>query len=50
MNESAFRGLGGNKIGGAVFLLMTAFVVYMIWMGVTGRPLPHWVLWITTVL
>lgn len=50
MTDSSSRGLGGNKLSATVFLLMTAFVVYMIWMGVTGRPLPEWVLWVTTVL
>ena len=27
-----------------------ATVLYMIWIGVTGRPIPEWVYWISTVL
>lgn len=29
---------------------VAAIVVYLIWLGVTGTPVPEWLLWVTTIL
>ena len=50
MKESSFNGLGGTRTGLAIFGAMTLMLAYMIWLGVSGRPMPDWLLWLTTVL
>ena len=49
MKESSFSGLGGQKTGLTIFAALTVLMVYMIWLGVTGRPMPEWLLWATTI-
>ncbi len=30
--------------------VLGAIVIYMIWIGISGAPIPEWVYWITTIL
>lgn len=49
MKNSAYSGLGGTKTGIIIFLAMTAVVAYVFWVGVTGQPIPRWLLWAATI-
>jgi hypothetical protein len=42
--------LGGDNSSIALVAGLAALVAYMTWVGVSGRPLPDWVLWVAAVL
>lgn len=50
MKESTPDRLGGDKSSIAIILTLTALVAYMGWVGISGHPLPRWILWLTTFL
>lgn len=49
MKNSSFSGLGGTRTGLAVFGALTVLILYILWVGVTGHPVPRWILWLATV-
>lgn len=49
MKGSSFEGFGGTKTGLAIFGGLTVLLIYMIWLGVSGRFMPDWMLWATLI-
>ena len=50
MKASVLGRLNGDKASIALFAALAAVVAYMAWVGLSGQPLPQWLLWITSVL
>jgi hypothetical protein len=49
MKESSVSAPGSNRKGAIIFSTLTVLFVYMIWLQLTGRPMPEWLLWATTI-
>ena len=43
-------GTGIPKLNAAILGVFAILVIYMIWIGISGTPIPEWVYWITTIL
>lgn len=50
MSENDADTTGLFSLNTLILGVFAAVVVYMIWIGISGAPIPEWVYWITTLL
>lgn len=48
--DPASGGVAGDTASLVLVAALATVVVYMTWVGLSGEPLPRWLLWATTVL
>ncbi len=50
MTGNQIQGVGRTRAGALLLLTLGSLTAYMVWIAVSGRPIPEWVYWISTVL